>query len=258
MFGSRAKPGLAFVVEKLVALALSDGVVTQGRQAILRQQDADSLVGGLAVGAVPARHEHGRKRPLALGPVKRGGDEVPGLAFVDEFFDVVPLAVDPARDDRVKRPAVGESSQLLLKLGAQALGVRGHVGGCFQCFVCLSPAVERLIGQPLQAPFQHLPRWAAGRLGIEHGEVLLRTRGDGHKRRQSDQQPAGDLAKAAVGRHGVFSLLRESFSGGTNLPCMILAPGEGYKESSRKPDGGDTSNRASRCGRVARRATGKL
>ncbi len=61
--------GLPDESEKLESLALADRVVTEHGHAVLRQQNAHSLIcfGGLAVVAMAAGNEHAGKGPLPFG-----------------------------------------------------------------------------------------------------------------------------------------------------------------------------------------------
>ena len=109
MFAGGPERCAALVVEQLLAFALTDGVVAEHDEAMLREQAIGLLIRhpGLAVDGVTARMQHGGKRPLARGPVDIRRYMKSRPAFEEHLFDREPILAQHSGDARIQRRALG-------------------------------------------------------------------------------------------------------------------------------------------------------
>jgi hypothetical protein len=170
---------IVFEVQRLIPFTLSDGVITQSRHAVFRQQDGHPLIsaGRFAVVAVTARNEHCGERSFTRRQIEIGRDMMLGPAFEQDFLDAIAVPLQFADDLRVERRPFGESSQLLNeKLASLSLPV----------FAILF-AVERVVGfQSLIKSLMELPHQRQFQLfsGLIGEDTQVFRGGDGGKRGQ--------------------------------------------------------------------------
>ncbi len=172
---------LAAAVEDLHALALADGVVAEGRDAVGGQQHARALIGcvRLAVGAVAARQQHAGERPLARRQIQQCRDVMVRPALVDDLFDAVAGALDGADDLRIQRRLVGKAAEGRDELLAQHLLAFLHVVRRLQLGDGFAAGVELLLALGLEERGEHLARRHTVGIGLENGQVVGSAAGGG-------------------------------------------------------------------------------
>ena len=177
--GAACDDRFAVGIEELVSLALVDGIIAKGGHATLGDEDWGSLVkvAGLAVGTVAAGDKDTGEGRFAFGQVEDGGNEVFGLAFEDDFFNSVAVALFAAGDLGVEWCSFGEPTELFDEEVSHLLLVGGDLFGCFEFLEFGLAAVQGLVDFFHEVGVEHFAGSDAFRLLGEDGKVIRRLGG---------------------------------------------------------------------------------